>query len=72
MRDEGSEDRILEVFDKEAFNKMKTMSPEQKLSLIKAALYSDEHILKILVKVMFIADPGGVNDVLSWLKNRRV
>lgn len=55
----------------ETLAKIKSKTAEEKLMLIRKALYSDEHMLKVMVKILIIADPEAVDDVVLWLESRK-
>lgn len=46
------------------------MQPEQKLAVIKDTLYSEDNLLKIVVKIMVVVDPESVTKILDWVKSK--
>ena len=58
------------MFDAATLVKIETMTAEEKLDLIKKAMYSEEHLLKAMFKIMLIADPGAAGDIVAWFAGR--
>jgi hypothetical protein len=58
----------LKGFDVQSLDKIVAMQPDAKIVMIKEALYSDENLLKIVVKIMMIVDPDSIHGILDWLK----
>lgn len=54
----------------EILAKVEAMADAEKLELIRDAMYSEEHLLKAMYKIMLIVDPGAVDDICAWFKGR--
>lgn len=48
-------------------DKIVSLQPPEKLEMIKAALYSDDNLLKIVIKIVWIVDPGAMQEIVEWL-----
>lgn len=59
-----------ENFSKSTLDKIAGLGAEEKLALIRKAMYSDEHLLKVMFKIMLIADPEAADDIIEWLSSR--
>jgi len=57
-------------FSKTALDKIAGLSADEKLELIRKAMYSDEHLLKVMFKIMLIADPEAADDIMEWIDAR--
>lgn len=57
------------MFD-ETLMKIGSLSAEEKVELVKKSLYSDEHMLKILIRILLIVDPGAADDIAQWFHHR--
>lgn len=53
-------------FNKHVLENVEGLSAEEKLALIRKAMYSDEHLLKVMFKIMLIADPESADDIIEW------
>lgn len=58
------------MIDVETLAKVDAMTDTDKMELIKKAMYSEEHLLKAMFKIMLIVDPGAADDICAWFKGR--
>lgn len=46
------------------------LSDTEKMQLVRDAIYSDEHLFKVLFRIALIADPGNTDASVEWIKAR--
>lgn len=58
------------MLDAETLEQVSALSDSEKLLLVKSALYSDDHLFKVLFRIALIVDPDNTESSLEWLKSR--
>jgi len=54
----------------ETLEQVNALSDAEKLVLVRSALYSDDHLFKVLFRIALIVDPDNTETSLEWLKSR--
>jgi len=58
------------MLDAETLEQVNALPAEEKLLLVRSAMYSDDHLFKILFRIALIVDPDNTETSLNWLKSR--
>jgi hypothetical protein len=61
------EDEMLSI---ETLTQVAGLPPEDKLDLVRAAIYSDDHLFKVVFRIALIVDPENTESSLEWIKSR--
>ena len=58
------------MLDAETLEQVAALSDAEKIDLVKSAIYSDDHLFKVVFRIALIVDPGNTETSVDWLKSR--
>lgn len=58
----------MQAFD--TLEQVNALPDGEKLALVKSALYSDDHLFKVLFRIALIVDPENTDQSIDWLRSR--
>ena len=58
------------MLDAETLEHVGALPDAEKLSLVRSALYSDDHLFKVVFRIALIVDPDNTETSIDWLKSR--